>query len=574
MRLVYRAPPGKKYWDELPEGDPLRERAYALDKAGPSHAGWGRPCVPWFSDSCPQCVALWKQAGSDLGVLVVHPDDPHKNRLTLTAETIEPRTPKEGSAMADEREPEDKKPKRKRGDFTKIVEGDQLTLPKGMGYSAAIEVLRRQAEQENEVVAVSEEVRAFPLDACHALMAVLKDRYGWTSLVPTPGFFGDKPPSMIGVEVAVGQTVQVPWGRIVLPGIEGFLQTSVSQDENGRAVFSLAGQVKRKHEKEIARIAEAVRAYLKTGSIYRGQAIRIRFQDDDGDPIPLPTPRFLDLSRVHPEELTLPRSIERQVAVNVFAPIENTAICRQYQVPLKRGVLLAGPYGTGKTLTAYVTAAKAQAAGWTFLMLENVRELAPALRFLRDYTPAVLFAEDLDRIMADGERTTAIDTVLNTVDGLDSKGTEIMVVFTSNAPETIHPAMLRPGRLDSVILFEPPDSEAVERLIRVYARGLLAESIDLTRTAQLLAGQIPALIREAVERAKLTAILSRPEAAGTLTLQSEDLELAAEGLRVQHQLLVRPERETPHPVEVVGRLVGDFLSKRIEALQATNGEED
>jgi transitional endoplasmic reticulum ATPase len=142
-----------------------------------------------------------------------------------------------------------------------------------------------------------------------------------------------------------------------------------------------------------------------------------------------------------------------------------------------------------------------------------------------------------------GDRDAALDAILNVVDGIGSKGKEIMVVVTSNSVESINRAMLRPGRLDAIITIRPPDAEAAERLMRLYGRGLIATDESLTEAGIALAGQIPAVIREAVERAKLYAI-SRHQ---SMELHDEDLVRAANGMK-HHLDLLRgklPDTETP-----------------------------
>src|SRR5260221_2343831 len=104
-----------------------------------------------------------------------------------------------------------------------------------------------------------------------------------------------------------------------------------------------------------------------------------------------------------------------------------------------------------------------------------------------------------------------MDSLLAIVDGIESKETELLVVLTTNEREKIHQAMLRPRRLDSIINVTPPDPGAVVRLVHLYARGLVAEGQDLAPVGERLSGQIPAVIRECVERSKLHALrLSRP----------------------------------------------------------------
>src|SRR5690606_12165691 len=99
---------------------------------------------------------------------------------------------------------------------------------------------------------------------------------------------------------------------------------------------------------------DRVRHLLQTQSIYRGHAIKLRFRDDDGDPIDLPTPEFMDLTDVDETMLIYSESVQRQVHVNLFTPIERVDDCLHNGIVVKRGVLLAGTYGVGKTLAAKV----------------------------------------------------------------------------------------------------------------------------------------------------------------------------------------------------------------------------
>jgi len=130
--------------------------------------------------------------------------------------------------------------------------------------------------------------------------------------------------------------------------------------------------------------------------------------------------------------------------------------------------------------------------------------LNAALQFANRYSPAVVFAEDIDRIAS--ERDDATNDLINTIDGVISKRTEIMVILTTNHADKLNPVILRPGRLDAVISLRAPDAETVTRLIRFYAGKLVPDGVDLTGSSKELNGQIPASIRECVERAKLGMI--------------------------------------------------------------------
>lgn len=419
----------------------------------------------------------------------------------------------------------------------------QIVLPDGMDCQQAITWLKRKDEEESREVNISEPIDAYPLDGALALTKAMAAKYGWTNLVPTPGFFGrQNPPSMIGVQVGPRENdvVQVPWGRMRIPGVDGYIESEFAFVD-GQPRFVLSGTVKRKHEHEVSELAKLARQFIKQESIYRGKALRMRFPTmkevsslDDFNP------KYIDLSGVREHELIFPEEVDRQVAVNLFTPVEKTALCRQHKIPLKRGILLEGPFGCGKTLTANVTAKKCTDNGWTFVYLEKVDRLDQAIRFARRYGPAVVFAEDIDQILS-GERDAEVNKLLNTIDGVDTKGTEVVVVLTTNHVENISTAMLRPGRLDAVISVTPPDAVAAQKLMRLYARELLQPEEDISEVGEFLAGRIPAVIREVVERSKLSAIL-HTEPGQPLYVHASDLQTAAQSM-LSHLELLQPEEE-------------------------------
>ncbi len=412
--------------------------------------------------------------------------------------------------------------------------GEQLLIPESMSYDDALLTIQRRKDYEEQDTALNVVIESFVWDAAMAFHRALSQKFGWTNMVPTPGFFGDNPPTMIDVAVGHGQSVQIPWGRLIVPGVEGFLQTEV-HEKNGRYYFKIGGVVKRKHEAQVQELADLTRKFLREESIYRGKAIRMKFRDDSGDIMPMPEPKFLDLSGVHRSELIYSERLMASVQTNLFTPVERTAECRKAGIPLKRGVLLAGPYGTGKTLAAYNMAALCEQHGWTFLLVERADELPEAIRLAADYAPAVIFTEDIDQVLS-GDRSIAMNDILNLVDGVESKGKELMCVFTTNEVENINQAMLRPGRLDAVLYVEPPDAVAVQKLIRLYGRELIDPQEDLSEVGVLMAGNIPAVIREMVERSKLAAIsLALP--GDRFQISAAALQVSAETMKMQLDLL-------------------------------------
>ena len=449
-------------------------------------------------------------------------------------------------------------------DISIVKAGKKIILPndpREMTTSEAINQLQRLAKQEETEVAIHEEVpSAWPLEGAYALMQVLKHRYGWANAVPTPGFFGPRPPVMVNLEVEHNVNVQVIWGEFEIPGVEGRLGTGYAFKDN-RPIFTLQGKVKKKYEHEVKQIADQVRAYCNQYSLYKGKAVKlITNKKNDGEfAIDFMTPpRFMDLSRINEEELTFSEQVKAEVQTHLFTPVEKTELCRQLKVPLKRTILLAGPYGTGKTLTASVTAKKAVDNGWTYIYLDRVESLKEAMIFARQYAPAVLFAEDVESVVSEN-RTTEVNDILNNVDGIDSKGAEVICIFTTNHIEKIGRAMLRPGRLDAIIQVDPPDAKAAQKLIRIYSQGLIAANADLSKSGDALAGTIPAVIREVVERSKLFALNRATGNEAPTSLTDEDILFSAVSMKKHTDLMnPKPKEELSNEAKL-GRALSTVL---------------
>lgn len=447
-----------------------------------------------------------------------------------------------------------------------VRHGEQLLIPEGMSIDSAIGLLQRRKEYDEQQVQFVEMFAAFPWDGAHALWQVMHEKYGWASGEAVRTFFGTELPQMITVETGPKSQVEVPWGRITIPGIDGWIDLQYGQ-VRGHSCFQAAVTTRRKHEPDVRALFAAVREYLKTGSIYKGQAIKVRFREEDGEPLTLPEPKFMDTSGIEEADLIFSASVADAISTNLFTPIRRMEDCKAAGIPVKRGVLLAGRFGVGKTMAARVAAAEAVAAGVTYIYCQRADEFADAVEFAQQYQPAVVFCEDIDRALA-GERSTAMDEVLNIIDGIDSKQADIMVVLTTNDVDRINPAMLRPGRLDAVIPITEPDAAAVERLLRHYGAGVLDPDVDLTQVGEQLAGNIPAVIAEVVKRSKLAALKRTPSGTTRITVNAQALKEAAETMTMQLGLLNRKPDAELHPlapiVEYIQKGFSDGLGSMVE----------
>lgn len=430
-----------------------------------------------------------------------------------------------------------------------ILPGEPASMP----LSVAIQALQRKTEDEERVMTVMEFIDTFPTDGAVAFQEAMRQRYGWASPVPTPGFFGPKPPQMRSIVTGPNpeDIVQVPWGRFVLPGVEGNVNTGAHNQDDGSPQFIIYGDIKKKHHSVVKELAALTRAILAERSIYKGKAIRLR-ADDEGNINYNIDPSFLPTSHVVLSDLILNPGEAEQVQVALWTPIQRTADCIKHKIPLKRGVLLEGPYGCGKSMTATVTSRICVENGWTFILLDDVRALKDALLFAKRYSPAVVFAEDADRVAH--VRDQRGNDLLNTIDGILSKDAQVITVLTTNHVEKLERAMLRPGRLDAVVSVRAPEAEAVKKLIAVYARSLLDPAADLSEVGKALAGNIPATIREVVERSKL-AMIER----GGDTLTADDLLVSASGMK-RHLTLLEGKPAPQNADERLGAALREGLN--------------
>lgn len=441
----------------------------------------------------------------------------------------------------------------------------EILVPDSMSLPQVVTVLLDRIEYEEKAVILKEQLDVFPYDGALALDNVLTEIYGWSQSTGTPTWFGEVPPSLINIATGPHTFVKAPWGQFKLPGVEGNIAAS-TEFKNGRYTFKMVANIKRKDEASVQNVFNQVREYLKLNSIYRGKAIKMKFTDEDGAPLPMPEPEFIDTDVISPDQLIFSDDVMASIETNLFTPIKRVRDCLDNGIPVKRGILLGGTYGTGKTLAASVASWYAVQAGVTYVYIPKASDLAAAIEFAKQYqSPAcVIFCEDIDRVMS-GERDEATDEILNLIDGIDTKNANIIVVLTTNALENIEPAMLRPGRLDAVIDVSPPDGKAAGRLLRFYGKGAIKPETDLTAAGDLLSGSIPAIIAEVVVRAKLSQLTLNPPGVPVTDLSEAALVEASRTMQMQTKLLEsklhpQPKSDGLSMEEMIGVVVESQLT--------------
>lgn len=414
------------------------------------------------------------------------------------------------------------------GDEVEFTKNGKIAVPEGMTYQQAIKILRRMHEESETVTSYTQAFNYRPHDGAYATFMVLRERYGMVMGEIIRSMFGDKPPELINVKIGVGKTEQVPWGLISVPTLDGteMMLCGRHTDSEGQPIFDLHVQAPRKHRREIEAIFAEIERFLQENSIYRGKAVH-GVQNLD----------FLDLAAFNADEIALSDEVLESLEGNVWSILRYADIMRAEGMPLRRSVLLHGPFGTGKTSVGMMTGQIAVENGWTFISAKAGRDnIADVMQLAKQYQPAVVFFEDLDtqaQATNNGSRTSEL---LDVFDGIATKGIEIVLVMTTNHVDRVQKGMMRPGRLDVLVEIAELDRNGTERLIKaVVAEGKLDPTIDYDVVYEAMQGFLPAFVRGAVDRARSFAIArtGRPD----FVLTTEDLVKSAISFRPQFKAL-------------------------------------
>ena len=371
------------------------------------------------------------------------------------------------------------------------------------------------------------------LDGAYANMKMLDKFFGVSLGRTIETLFGDEPPAMITVHTGINESVQVPWGKMEIPALDR-AELRTRTGAGGR--FALQIKARRKHQDKVEEFFEGIEEYLKENSLYHGTAT-----------IGIEDPTFLDTKKVDLDEVVYSQEVQELLDGTLWGAIRHTEQMRELGLPLKRAVLLHGPYGTGKSLTGARTSKIAVENGWTFVSARAGYDgLEEALNMAALYTPAVVFYEDVDTEAQPSEDGDEVTRLLDVFDGVTAKDKEIIVVMTTNHLDRIHKGMLRPGRLDSLIELAALDRTGIEKIInKSVAQERLGE-LDFHAISEEMTDFTPAFVRETVTRAASVA-LARNNGSTDFQLSTLDLITAAKSLAPQLASMGLAKEDAPRP---------------------------
>jgi hypothetical protein len=242
--------------------------------------------------------------------------------------------------------------------------------------------------------------------------------------------------------------------------------------------------------------------------------------------------RFHERPRMTADDLILPTATFEDLRRQVVGVARNSERLRAAGQHLKRGLLLYGPPGVGKTHT--VRFLTSELVGTTIVELtgETLGAIRDACSIARSLQPSMIVVEDVDLIAQErdhyGGETPLLFTLLNEMDGL-AEDADVVFLLTTNRADLLEPALAsRPGRVDQAVHIALPDRASRRRLVELY-QGTL--EVDLSRVDDVLDrtdGVTASFLKELLRRAAvLAADREDPASAGTaLAVSSDDLEEA------------------------------------------------
>jgi hypothetical protein len=274
-------------------------------------------------------------------------------------------------------------------------------------------------------------------------------------------------------------------------------------DSTKQATLEVAGA----DEAAAQRVVDQVRRLAITHNVFRGQVIAFggeMFGHGRGGEL-----RFLDRPRLDRESVILPPAVIDGVERQVLGVARHAGQLLASGQHLKRGVLLHGAPGTGKTHTVRYLLGRLPGVTVVVLSGYGLQWIAEACSVARMLQPSVVVVEDVDLIAEErGPRTGQHPLLFQLLNEMDGLGEDANVTFllTTNRPELLETALAaRPGRVDHAVELPFPDAEARRKLIELYRGNLVLDLSDPEEMVSRTDGVTASFLKELLRRAALLA---------------------------------------------------------------------
>lgn len=318
------------------------------------------------------------------------------------------------------------------------------------------------------------------------------EKEGWQA-VRTLGY-QRREPVYIDVNTDCGQRENLLMnGQILIEKEDGRLIITV--DINPRGLNSILVEGPAKKKEDIRGFVAGVLALAREHNFYRGKKLEFTGRL-----------RFLELNGRSWESIILDENTKKEIKANTIGFLARRASCAKYGIPPKRGLLLSGEPGTGKTIIC--KALMAEANGFTCItsnayVLDADDYLSELYELAEDLSPCIVFIEDIDLIGQNRDefgyqKGSALLSLLSVLDGIEEKK-DIVTVATTNCLETLDRALSqRPSRFDRVVkLAKPSFDQRLEMVSRLCQRISLTHALQ-QYVAGKTEGCTPAQVQEVI----------------------------------------------------------------------------